>query len=81
MERSKARDLAQQYIESNIPPPEGDAYEIVDSAIKETEDGWYFPYQTARYLKTRELNYSVVGNWPIFVKKSGEVYGPKRPFG
>lgn len=80
MELSEARELAGQYIKSNMTAPAGDEYEIVDSAVKETEEGWYFPYQTARYLKTRDLNYSVVGNWPIFIKKSGEVCGPKRPF-
>ena len=80
MELSEAREPASQYVRSNMISPEGDEYEIVDSAIKETNVGWYFPYQTARYLKTRDLNYSVVGNWPIFVTKTGKVLGPKRPF-
>lgn len=79
MELSNARALAAQYIKSNMTAPEGDEYAIVDSAIKETEQGWYFPYQTVRFLKTRDLNYSVVGNWPIFVTKLGQVQGPKRP--
>lgn len=79
MEMIDALSLANQWLKSNLTAPEGDEYEIVPSAVEETEQGWYFPYQTVRFLRTRDLNYSVVGNWPIFVTKSGEVLGPKRP--
>jgi len=79
MELAEALTLAQNYISGNLEPPEGDRYEIVESAILETESGWYFPYQTEKYIETRDIEYSVVGNWPIYVTKSGTCLGPTRP--
>jgi hypothetical protein len=79
MEMKNALVLAKQYIEDQLIPPAGDRYVVVESAIKEVEGGWYFPYQTARFIETRDINFSIVGNWPIFVSRSGEVRGPTRP--
>lgn len=79
MDVREARVLAEQYILDHIRPPAGDRYVIVDAAIKEIESGWYFPYQTARFVETHNIEFSVVGNWPIFITKSGEVVGPCRP--
>ncbi len=71
--------LADQYLRDKVTPPtSGDHYIIVDSAVTETDSGWFFPYQTARFLEEKDINYSVVGNWPIFVTKTGKVLGPLR---
>jgi hypothetical protein len=79
MEMREAYVLAEAYLNKNIKAPPDDSYVIVESAIRESELGWYFPYQTARFIATRDIEYSVVGNWPIFVAKTGEVIGPRRP--
>lgn len=79
MDVTEATALAQRYLDDQLIPPEGMRYAIVTESIKEVADGWYVPWQTDRYLETRDINHSVVGNWPIFVTKLGEVLGPRRP--
>lgn len=44
---------------------------IVESKVQENADGWFFPYQSKAYLETMDINKSIMGNWPIFVTKSG----------
>ena len=46
---------------------------IVESHIRENDDGWFFPYQSKEYLETMDINKSIIGNWPIFVSKNGEI--------
>ena len=79
MDIQDARSIVESYIEDNLIPPKGDRYIIVEDAVDEEEDGWYFPYQTEKYLKTLDINFSVVGNWPIFVSKDGSFVGAARP--
>ncbi|WP_283150481.1 YrhB domain-containing protein [Silvimonas soli] len=79
MNITEARSLAEKYISDNIEPPDNDKYLIIDAGIKEVDDGWYFPYQTARFIQTRDIQYSVLGNWPVFVSKLGACLGPRRP--
>ena len=73
-----AKKIAINFIEKNMQPIEGDKYIIVDQAIKEDSEGWYFPYQSERFIKTGDINFSLVGNWPIFVSKKGECLGARR---
>lgn len=79
MDLLEARRLAEKYLDEHLVPPDSMRYLISASAIKEAEDGWYFPYQTDAYLQSGNINLSVVGNWPIFVSKVGDVIGPRRP--
>lgn len=79
MNRDEAKEVAARFIAENVPPPQGDNYLIVDAGIVEDPEGWYFPYQTARFIETRDIDYSVVGNWPVFVAKSGSVVELRRP--
>ena len=44
---------------------------IVESQVRENDDGWFFPYQSKEYLETMDINKSIIGNWPIFVSKNG----------
>lgn len=81
MDVAKARALAEAYLEENIKPPEGDVLEIISDEVIEADGGWYFLFQSKKYLETGDINYSVVGNWPIFVEQGGRVQGPKRPEG
>jgi len=79
MDIGQARALAEKYINESIELPVGDKYVIVDVAIREVDGGWYFPYQTVRFVESGDIEYSVVGNWPIFVSKQGVCLGPRRP--
>lgn len=78
MKMEDALTMAQIYISEKMsPPPGGDRFVIVLDGIEEEEDGWFFPYQAERFLQTKDLKFSVVGNWPIFVSKDGRI-GPRR---
>jgi len=44
---------------------------IVESYVRENDDGWFFPYHSKEYLETMDINKSIIGNWPIFVSKNG----------
>ncbi|MBP4048559.1 hypothetical protein J9978_03465 [Chromobacterium violaceum] len=66
--------MARDYIAKNIPPSSnGGRFVIVLDGIEEDDDGWFFPYQTEKFLETKDLQFSVVGNWPVFVSKDGRI--------
>ncbi len=44
---------------------------IVESHVRENDDGWFFPYHSKEYLETMDINKSIIGHWPIFVSKNG----------
>ena len=67
----QAKEIAYKYIRDNIEPPDDDIYVIVDAATVEKDGGWYFSWQTKKYIDTRDINCSVVGNCPVFVSKDG----------
>jgi hypothetical protein len=76
---TNARSLANSFIEAHVTPPENDRFIIVEAGIKEDAEGWYFPFQTERFVATRDIKYSVVGNWPIFVSRDGKIVEQRRP--
>jgi hypothetical protein len=71
VDMNNAKSLAEAFISKNIDPPIDDCYQIIDSAIREDTEGWYFPFQSKRFIETRDMKFSVVGNWPVFVSKDG----------
>jgi Immunity protein 35 len=75
----QAKQLAELFISSKIVAPRGDRFIVVDAGRKEDAGGWYFPYQTEGFLTTRNLDLSVVGNWPVFVSKDGRTVELRRP--
>ena len=75
----EARKLAEDYLAVMASKPGGVKYLIVTDRVFESNDGWYFPYQSEKYLLTGDFNYSVVGNWPIFVRHDGGYIGGRRP--
>ncbi|MFV8632797.1 YrhB domain-containing protein [Ralstonia pseudosolanacearum] len=77
IDQTQAERKAREYINS-IASFDGE-YELVSSRIREESDGWYFPYQSAEFLRTGDFNKSLVGNWPIFVSRDGQCIGPRRP--
>ena len=58
---------------SQIEQEMGIALSIVEFHVQENDDGWLFPYQSKEYLETMDINKSIIGNWPIFVSKNGEI--------
>ena len=79
LDLAAATTLALEYLGEQQAAPGGVPYAIVDSRIVEGDDGWYFPYQSAEFLRTGDINASLVGNWPIFVSRDGLRVGPRRP--
>ncbi len=75
---SEAKAIAEKYIAETMTSFDSDGGYIVDAEPEDTPDGWYFFYQTAKYLRTADLDDSVVGNAPIFVTKQGVCMGPRR---
>jgi hypothetical protein len=69
----EARSLAEEYIEKNIPPPDDDRLVIADAATMEVEGGWLFSYQSEKYLTTKDYDFFIVGNWPVFVSVDGGI--------
>jgi immunity protein 35 of polymorphic toxin system len=76
MEITTAKSLANAFIKAHIKPPEKDCFVIVEAGIKEDAEGWYFPFQTERFLATRDIQYSIVGNWPVW---DGTIVEQRRP--
>jgi len=74
-----AREMALDYLESLSREPGGVSYTIFESLVREEDDGWYFPYQSTKYIETGNFGDSLVGNWPIFVSRSGDYVGSRRP--
>lgn len=70
----QAKILAERFLFDNRPrSARGDKFVISRSGIIEEEDGWYFPFQTEDYVRTRDMNLLLVGNAPIFVSRNGKV--------
>ncbi|MFY2607424.1 hypothetical protein [Achromobacter ruhlandii] len=71
--------IAEKYIENNMGPCDGDRYVVIKDAMVSAKDGWYFPYQSKRCLDTGVMDFSLVGNRPIFVALDGSCNGGKIP--
>jgi len=74
-----ASQLALDFLKRLSAEPEGVPYVLLESRIREEHDGWYFPYQSVSFALTGNFGDSLVGNWPIFVSRSGQFVGPRRP--
>lgn len=76
---SHAEQLAKEYLDVLSRQPDGVSYSIIDTKMQETPDGWYFPYQSTDLMRAGDFDYSLVGNWPIFVSKDADNVEPRRP--
>ena len=48
---------------------------INDAYVIENTNAWAFPYNTRKFLETRDTKFSLVGNAPILVcKKTGKLH-------
>lgn len=79
MDLKKARAIAEAYIVENMHPAEQDSYVIVDAGIIVDRLGWYFPYQSRIFLETGNIDFALVGNWPIYVDCVGNCTGGAIP--
>lgn len=52
----------------------GDQFEILFDSTMEFEQGWLFFFNTADFVRTRNLVYSLAGNGPILVTREGVVH-------
>jgi hypothetical protein len=52
----------------------GDQFELVLEQTKEIEQGWIFFYNTADFIRTRNPIYTLAGNGPILVTRTGIVH-------
>lgn len=68
----EAKKIAVSFL-SQIEQEMGISLLIVESHVRENDDGWFFPYQSKEYLETMDIDKSIIGNWPIFVSKNGGV--------
>ncbi|MCV7123221.1 YrhB domain-containing protein [Mycobacterium lacus] len=44
---------------------------IVDSAIVETEEAWYFPYDAVAFVVDGDISAALAGNVPVKVPRDG----------
>ena len=48
---------------------DNDSLIIIDEGIAEKEYAWIFPYTSKKYWETKDMNYAIGGNGPLFVSK------------
>jgi Immunity protein 35 len=59
------QDAAAHLDRIDIPP-----VQIIESATQEHEVGWFFYYQSKRFLESGELSEALVGNAPLFIREN-----------
>jgi hypothetical protein len=64
---AQARELANAFLASSEFASAKPV--LLDSKTEEFPEGWVFWYQSARFLETRDVGDSLVGNAPIFVSR------------
>lgn len=66
---AKAREDAIAWLAANMSSDM--ELEIVESKTEEFPVGWVYYYQSALFLRTQELEHSLIGNAPLFVPRNG----------
>jgi hypothetical protein len=70
---SQAMSNAIEHLKNLESRPNGVPYVLIQEKIRETPDGWYFPYQSLEFLNSGDFSKSLVGNWPLFVDRRGNI--------
>lgn len=52
---------------------------IVDSAIVETEEAWYFPYDAVAFIAHGDICAALAGNVPVRVPRDGSAFTYEAP--
>jgi Immunity protein 35 len=64
----------QRFLDPEFPVIENELV-IVPEAVIERSYGWVFSYQPKKFLETGEIQYSILGNSPVLIKKEdGSMY-------
>jgi len=79
METKEAQELAYKFLKENYTPPSGDAFQIIEKSIKEVSEGWFFPFQSKKYLETRNHDFLLLNTCPVFISKDGKTVEHRRP--
>jgi hypothetical protein len=45
---------------------------IIDDAIIETDQAWYFPYDSVAFILRGDISSALAGNLPVCVSRDGE---------
>jgi hypothetical protein len=64
MEYQAAKKIVFDFINTRCASVD-DEFIIIDDQVIATEFGWVFPYNSKKFLETKELIYAVLGNAPI----------------
>mgnify|MGYP000306832146 FL=1 len=72
-----AINMAQTYIDESLKNDH--EYTICDDEIFEDDGGWYIPFQPIKFIQSKKIEDTIVGNWPIFVSYQGKCFGMWRP--
>lgn len=63
--------LARRIATAHVPPDCG----LLDETTRERPSGWYFAYQSHRYLQSRDFRHMLVGSGGLMVnKETGDVF-------
>ncbi|WP_162877315.1 YrhB domain-containing protein [Mycobacterium persicum] len=71
MDLKSARMLAVEAINKLMRTERLGELMIVDSAIIETEEAWYFPYDAAAFVVNGDISAALAGNVPVKVPRVG----------
>ncbi|SIL39056.1 Uncharacterised protein [Mycobacteroides abscessus subsp. abscessus] len=69
--KNEARAEAESVLRSLAEKESLDDLKIVEGSVTETEEAWYFPYNSVRYLMYGDISAALAGNLPIKVPKNG----------
>jgi hypothetical protein len=70
---SEAKSKAIEHLKTMESNANGAPYVLIEEKIRETPNGWYFPYQSLDFLKSGDFSKSLIGNWPLFVDRQGNI--------
>lgn len=73
-----AINMAQTYIDESLKN-DHEYTTICDDEIFEDDGGWYIPFQPIKFIQSKKIEDTIVGNWPIFVSYQGKCFGMWRP--
>jgi hypothetical protein len=69
----QARQIAETEINKNQALGD-DSLIIIDDQIIEKDYAWIFPYTSKKYWETKDINYAIGGNGPLFIsKQNGQI--------
>ena len=78
IKKDEARSIAEKFLDENIRPRISHEVVIVDCAVEDRADCWFFPYNGRGYLERDDFTEIMAGNLPILVNKETGAVGYER---